>query len=513
MGKPLFIGVDLGTQSLRAGIFDSAGTALAIASYPLETTFPRPTWAEQQPQAWWNGMCQAVRAAVALARVDVSHIVALAVDAMSSTVVVVDAQGQPLRPAIMWMDTRAYVQAARITATGADVLRFAGRTVSPEFGLPKALWVREYEPDIYARSAVICDGLDWLAYRLTGEWVPSRNTATWKWHYIPQAGGWPNALLRQLDAADLGERWPGGGTAPTYPGTAIGTLSPTAAAELGLPATTIVAQGAVDAYAAAIGMNTLHSGQLGMILGTSTCHMAISDQAIYGTGSWGPYPEPLMPGMWILEGGQTATGSVVRWVEQTAGGGRSLRDLDVAAAKVGPGADGLVALDYWQGNRAPRQDPLARGVFIGLTLSHGADHLLRAVYEATTFGTRHIVEDMTVHGFEPRELVVTGGGTQSRLWLQLHADICGLPVVLNAQPEASVLGAAICAAVGAGAFTDLKDAARAMVHQESRIEPNPTTREIYDRLYGHYLATYDALNPIMHALARGIKDGSDHRAQ
>jgi ribulokinase len=501
MREPLFLGVDVGTQSLRAALFTPTGEQLAIASSPLKTTFPRPTWAEQRPQDWWEALCQVVPRCLAEAGASAADVAALALEAMSSTVLAVDAAGEPLRPAIMWMDTRAYAQAARVTASGAPVLRYAGRTVSPEFGIPKALWLRENEPDIYARTAVICECLEWLNFRLTGQWSAARNTATCKWSYIPAEGGWPNDLLRLLGAAALGARWPGGGAAPTYPGTDIGALTATAAAALGLRPRTPVVQGAIDAYAAAIGMNTLQPGQLGIILGTSSCHMAISDEGIFGTGSWGPYPEPLMPGMWILEGGQTATGSIVRWVEQTAGAGRSLGDLDAEAAAAGPGAGGLLALDYWQGNRSPRKDPLARGVFIGLTLSHTAGHLLRAVYEATTFGTRHIVEDMAAQGFQPREMVVTGGGTHSRLWLQLHADICGLPVVLTSQPEATVLGAAICAAVGAGAFADLRSAAGAMVQERARIEPDRSARARYDELYGHYLATYDALRPVMHALA------------
>jgi ribulose kinase len=287
----------------------------------------------------------------------------------------------------------------------------------------------------------------------------------------------------------------------------IGPLTATAAAALGLRPGTPVVQGAIDAHAAAIGMNTLQPGQLGIILGTSSCHMAMSDTGVFGTGSWGPYHDALMPGLWTLEGGQTATGSIVRWVEQTAGGGRSLNELDVAAAAVGPGASGLLALDDWQGNRSPRQDPLARGVFVGLTLSHNVGHLLRAVYEATTFGTRHILEDMVAHGFHPREMVISGGGVQSRLWLQLHADICNLPVVLTAEPEATALGAVICAAVGAGAVADLRSAAAAMVRERARIEPDLATRAQYDSLYGHYLATYDALRPVMHALASGTEYG------
>jgi ribulokinase len=504
MSEQLFLGVDIGTQSLRAALFTQTGQEVAIASSPLETMFPRPTWAEQDPHEWWEALRQAVQACLEQAGADASQIAAIAIDTTASTVVAADAHGEPLRPALMWMDTRAREQAQRITDSGAPVLRYAGRTVSPEFGLPKALWLRENEPDLYKRTAVICECLDWLNFRLTGRWVASRATATGKWSYVPAEGGWPDKLLQQLGAADLSQRWPGGGAAPLYPGEVIGPLTDKAAAVLGLRPGTPIAQGAMDGYSAVIGINALQPGQLGLILGTSSAHIAITDEGIFDTGNWGPYPEPLVPGEWVLEGGQTSTGSVVRWVERTAGGGRSIGELDDEAASVGPGAHGLLALDYWQGNRTPRRDPLARGVFVGLTLSTTVGHLLRAVYEATAYGTRHILEDMVAHGFHPREVIVTGGGTRSRLWLQLHADICGLPLVLTTQPEATALGAAICAAVGAGAFPDLKSASAAMVQESARIAPNATNRATYDELYRYYLATYDALRPIMHELAARV---------
>jgi ribulose kinase len=265
---------------------------------------------------------------------------------------------------------------------------------------------------------------------------------------------------------------------------------------------TPVVQGAIDAYAAVIGMNALRPGQLALILGSSTCHMAITASGVFGTGSWGPYPDALVPGLWVLEGGQTSTGSVVHWVEQTMGGGRSLTELDALATEAGAGAGGLLALDYWQGNRSPRQDPLARGVFVGLSLSHTAGHLLRAVYEATAYGTRHILADMADQGFQVAEMVACGGGTRSRLWLQLHADICGCPIALTEQAEATALGAAMCAAVGAGAFPGLAEAGAAMVKTIDRIEPDPAAYATYDAIYRHYLSTYDALRETMHALAK-----------
>lgn len=504
MSEELFLGVDVGTQSLRAGLFARDGRALAFASSPLTTHYPRPGWAEQQAEDWWRALCEAVPACLALAGVAADAVAALALANASCTVLAVDAAGQPLRPALLWMDQRAHVQATRVTSSGAAALRYSGRNVSPEWMIPKALWLRDNEPQVYERAAVICESLDWLNWRLTDRWVAARNNVTCKWNYADPAGGWPDEVLMLLGAPELSARWPGGGSTPLDPGQPIGPLTPPAAAALGLRPGTLVVQGAIDAYAAVIGMNALRPGQLALILGSSTCHMAISEQPVFDSGSWGPYPDALVRGLWILEGGQTATGSIVRWIEQLAGGGRSLAELDAAAEAVGPGAGGLVALDYWQGNRAPRQDPLARGAFWGLSLGHDVGHLLRAVYEATAYGTRHILDDMIAHGFSPHEMVACGGGSRSRLWLQLHADICGQPIALTAQPDATALGAAMCAAVGAGCFPDLPAAGTAMVQILGRIEPDLATRATYDELYGYYLATYDALRDLMHQMNRRL---------
>jgi ribulokinase len=503
MSDALFLGIDIGTQSLRAGLFAADGRALAFADRPLTTSYPQPAWAEQQPGEWWSALCQAVPECLRKANARADTVAALALDNASCTVLAVDEQGQPLRPALLWMDQRAHAEAAQVTASATPHLRYAGRSVSPEWMIPKALWLRRHEPQTYAQAAVICESIDWLNWRLTGRWVAARNNATCKWNYARPAGGWPDPILAHVGAPDLRARWPGNGdTEPLYPGAVIDPLTNEAARALGLQPGTPVVQGAIDAYAAVIGMNALRPGQLALILGSSTCHMAITASGVFGTGSWGPYPDALVPGLWVLEGGQTSTGSVVHWVEQTMGGGRSLTELDALATEASAGAGGLLALDYWQGNRSPRQDPLARGVFVGLSLSHTAGHLLRAVYEATAYGTRHILADMADQGFQVAEMVACGGGTRSRLWLQLHADICGCPIALTEQAEATALGAAMCAAVGAGAFPGLAEAGTAMVKTIDRIEPDPAAYATYDAIYRHYLSTYDALRETMHALAK-----------
>ena len=374
--------------------------------------------------------------------------------------------------------------------------------------IPKALWLRVNEPDTYSAADLLVEGTDWLTFRLTGSWTASLCNATAKWNYANPAGGYPRELLATLGASELLEKWP----ERVLPlGALAGELSLAAAQELGLRAGTPVAQGGIDAYAAMLGSGVVVPGRMAIVMGSSTCHMALSDQGLFDSHVWGPYPDALLPGTWVLEGGQTATGSIVNWVadnfacrEQLEAEARGLNRfdyLDCLAAPIRPGAEGLVLLDYWLGNRTPLRDPLARGAVWGLSLKHTLPHLWRAVYEGTAMGSRHIIEDLSEAGFHVEGIHACGGGARSDLWLQIHADVCGYPLYL-ADENATALGTAICAAVGAGLFSDLPSAAGEMARVRCQIDPNPANRAAYDDLYRCYIATYPALRDLMHSVAR-----------
>lgn len=261
-----------------------------------------------------------------------------------------------------------------------------------------------------------------------------------------------------------------------------------------------------------LGLGAVGDGDLAMIMGSSTCHLAMAGKALFGSGMLGCYPDAVVEGLYTLEGGQTATGSIVNWYRQHFAGneaaeaertGKNVYEiLDARAAAVPPGCEGLVCLDYWQGNRCPRKDPRGRGVFWGLTLSHGAGHVFRSIYEATAFGTRHILEDLQSHGFTVRRLFAGGGGARSRLWLQIHADVLGQPVALPRESEPCALGAALMAAVHTGHYASLEEAAGQMVRMGEAVEPAAATRAAYDEAYARYLATYPALCDLMHASVR-----------
>jgi FGGY-family pentulose kinase len=510
MSSPLLLGLDVGTQSVRAALFDLDGTCRAYATAPLDTTHPRPGWAEQDAHQWWQATCRAVPEALGRAAASPADVAGIGLDCTACTVLACRQDGYPLLPALLWMDQRAFREAEEISATGDPSLRYVSGVVSPEWMLPKALWLKRHNVQGYHHAGRLVECTDWFMYRLTGEWSLSLNNVTVKWNYARPDGGWSPALLRQVGLDDLPQKWP---TDVVPLGKGSARLAVAAAEQLGLPPGTPVAQGGIDAYLGMLGLGAAGAGDLALIMGSSTCHLAMSKRPLFGSGLLGCYPDAVVEGLYTLEGGQTATGSIVNWYRQHFAGneaaeaertGRNVYDLlDAKAAAVPPGSDGLVCLDYWQGNRCPLKDPRARGTLWGLTLSHGPGHVFRSIYEATAFGTRHILEDAAAHGFEAVNLYAGGGGARSRLWLQIHADVLGRPIHLPRESEACALGSALVAAVHSGHYPDLREAARRMVQMATVIEPRPETRRAYDYYYAKYRATYPVLRALMHDLADG----------
>ena len=487
---PLFLGLDLGTQSVRAALFDDAGSCIAYATSPLDTLHPAPAWAEQDANQWWSATTSAVREALAKSGRDADAVVGIALDATACTVIPSREDGTPIDHALLWMDQRSVEEAEQISGIDHSNLRYVSGVVSPEWMLPKALWLKRNRPEVYARAERLVECTDWMMHRLTCAWTLSLNNISVKWNYARPEGGWPVGFLDGIGLEDLPGKWP----EEIVPlGKGNGKLCAEAAQALGLREGTPVAQGGIDAYLGMLGMGAVGAGDLAIIMGSSTCHLAMSDQGLFGSGMLGCYPDAVYEGTYTLEGGQTSTGSIVSWYRQHFAGNESAEAertgqnvyelLDRKAEAVAPGCEGLICLDYWQGNRCPYKDPRARGTWWGLTLSHGPGHLFRSIYEATALGTRAILEDLAEHGLTVTRLFAGGGGARSRLWLQIHADILGQPIHLPAESEACALGSAMLAAVHTGHFADMSEAAKAMVRIAEVIEPDEGKKKVYDEVY------------------------------
>jgi ribulokinase len=496
------LGIDAGTESFRAGVFDPAGKCLGFGVSPNRTVHPHPGWAEQSPADWETALVESIRKCLQASRVDPKQIRGIGLDGTSCTVVFLDSSGRPLREAVIWMDIRAAKEAEEVAATGDPALEYVGHgNVSAEWFPCKTAWVKRHEPEVYENSRTVFELTDWLAWRLTGERTVNIDTATIRWFYNARRGGFPLSLYRKMGLEDLLAKVP---ERIVKIGEVVGGLSPEMARATGLPAGIPVAGGGADAYMGVIGINALAPGTIALITGSSHLQIGITDREVHARGLFGSFPEALVPGLQVIEAGQISTGSVVRWftanfvgadiAAAAAKAGRSVYDeLNARAASIPPGAEGLVVLEHWQGNRTPWTDPWSRGVIRGLTLGHGPAHVYRAILEGVAFGTEVILQKMAQEGVRIDSIVACGGATASPLWMQIHADVSGKRIAIPEEQQAVTLGSAIAGAVAAGVHPSLTAAAAAMVRVASVVEPDPQAHQRYAGLVEHYTATYESL--------------------
>ncbi|MDQ6920394.1 MAG: FGGY-family carbohydrate kinase [Candidatus Dormibacteraeota bacterium] len=515
---PYLLGIDYGTESARVGIFDTAGRPLAFAANGYRLSHPHPGWAEQNPDEWWAALVRSTQEAMKLAGVEADAIAGISHDCTTCTVVAMDRADRVLRPAIMWMDVRAADQARRIAESKHPCRKYnGGGPVSAEWYPSKALWLKERESETYRQAAHIVEATDWLTFRLTGRWTAGINAASLRAYYDRDAGGWPADFYEEIGLGDALEKLP---PEVLDLGAPVGGLSKQAAEDLGLKAGTPVAQGPADAWAAQIGLNVVEPGKMALITGSSHVLTGQSDRALNGRGFFGAYTDAVVPGQYTVEGGQVSTGSVLKWyrdnfcrdlvAEAERRGVSAYELLNEQSKELPPGSEGLIVLDYWQGNRTPHVDPEARGVVWGLSLHHTRAHVYRAIQEGICYGTAHILRAMSAAGFEVRQFVACGGGTKSRAWMQMHADATGVPITLTEVPDAAVLGSAVLASVGAGVFASIQEAAGAMVRDKDMIEPDKDRHETYQFYVDAYAETYPRLQELVRGMTRKV--GEDQGA-
>jgi FGGY-family pentulose kinase len=510
--QPFLLGIDFGTESCRAGLFDTAGRLVAAEATTYDLEHPRPGWAEQDPDQWWSALVESVRKVLQEAGVGGDAIAGLSADATTCTVVALDDSGRHLRPAIMWMDVRAADQAQRIGDSEHPARKYnGGGPVSAEWLPSKLLWLKEREPETYRRAKYLVDAPDWATFRLTGRVTANINTAAVRGYHDRDNDGWPVSFYEEIGLDDVFDK-----LAPDVVdlGTPVEGLSQEVAEELGLKPGTPVAQGSGDAWAGQIGLGVVRPGRLALITGSSHVVIGQSDEQISGDGFFGAFTDAVVPGQYTVEGGQVSTGSVLKWFADSfcADALREAERRDVSAydvlneraASIPPGCDGLVVNEYWQGNRTPYTDPLARGIVWGLSLHHTPEHVYRAIQEGVCYGTAHILRAMRSAGVQADSFVAAGGFTNSPQLMQMHADVSGLPIAFTEVGDAVVLGGAILAGVGAGVFSSLDEAVEAMVHETEVIEPDPDLHERYQFFVDAYIDAYPAMQSLIHRVTEKV---------
>jgi FGGY-family pentulose kinase len=510
------IGVDVGSGSVRAAVFDHAGNRRADAVRPIRQFNPRADVYEQSSADIWQQTCAAVRAAVAACGLPRDTIRGIGFDATCSLVAVganggpvsVAEDADPARDIIMWMDHRAVAEAAEINATHDPALAYVGGEVSVEMELPKLLWLRRHFPERYAAAARLLDLADYMVWRASGADVASVCTLTCKWNYLAHERRFSDTLLATVGVSDLLAKIPAD---IRQLGSAAGHLAERSAAELGLPAGIAVATGIIDAHAGGLALlGPEPAGGLAIISGTSCCHLVNAPAPVMVPGVWGPYFGAMLPGWWLNEAGQSAAGSLIDWTLRQSDAWPALQSAAVASgrsvydeanqwvaalqAREPEPARHLHVLADHHGNRSPRADPSARGIIAGLSLEQGPDALARrylATVQALAYGTRHIIDALNAAGHRIERVVMCGGGARNPLLLQQHADATGCDLHLVNEDEAVALGAAVLAATASGGFADLQQAATAMVRPGGVVRADPATRAFHDAKYTVYLAMYD----------------------
>jgi xylulokinase len=503
------LGIDVGTSGSKAILIgaDGAVKASATTEYPLYT--PQPLWAEQNPSDWWTATVTSIKQVLQQGGVAAADVAGVGLTGQMHGLVLLDAQGEVLRPCIMWNDQRTAAQCAAITEkVGLDnVLRLTGNPILPGFTAPKIVWVREHEPQVYARVAKVLLPKDYARYRLTGGFFGEVSDASGTSMFDVGQRQWSSEMLQALEVP---REWlPEVTESPVV----SARVSAQVAAETGLLEGTPVVGGGGDQAAQAVGTGIIAEGVVSATLGTSGVVFAASD-------SYRVEPEGRLhafchavPGMWHLMGVMLSAAGSFRWYRDTLGEveraqeketGRDAYDiLTGAAAEVAPGCEGLIFLPYLTGERTPYPDPNARGVFFGLTLRHGKAHMTRAVLEGVSYGLLDSLELMRALGLSIEQVRASGGGARSSLWRQILADVFNAEIVTVNVTEGAAYGAALLAGVGAEVYDSVSAACAAAIQLTGQTEPGPAV-SIYADYYPHYRALYPALAPEFAAIAEVV---------
>jgi D-ribulokinase len=498
-----FVGIDVGTSSARAGIFDENGTLLATARHPITVWHEAGSVVEQSSTEIWAACVTSVRAAMAEAALPASAVKGVGFDATCSLVVIdaagnpltVSSSGDPRRNVIVWMDHRAMAEARRVNETQDDVLRYVGGSISPEMEIPKLLWLKRYLPPTYQSAGHFFDLADYLSFRATGSTTRSMCTLACKWNYLAHEQRWSGNYFERVGLGDLAsEKFAKIGNEIVTPGTPLGTgLTKSAARDLGLLEGTPVGASLIDAHAGGVGTigGRERSGEpvnvcrrLAYIMGTSACIMATTSEPRFVPGVWGPYYSGMVPGFWLNEGGQSAAGAAIDHLIKShpaynealataqAAGMEILEFLErrIVSRSGSLGEAALLARDVhvmpeFLGNRSPFADPDSRAVVAGMDLDAdlgSMERLFVAGLCGLAYGLADVVEAFRSHGVDSDSMVISGGAARSSLVRQIMADTTGLTVAVPETQEPVLLGAAMLGAVAAKSCGSIGEAMASM---------------------------------------------------
>lgn len=490
--RVLFLGLDIGTSGVKAILVAQSGEVTATALTPLTLQTPRSGWAEQNPEAWWQATLTSVRAI--LEKVPTAHILSIGISGQMHSSVFLDGGGEVIRPALLWCDGRTTKQCTEITerAGGERNLRDWVRNPALEgFTLPKVLWLRDEEPQAFARLSKVLLAKDFIRFRLTGAMATEPSDASGTLMYDPARMRWSENIMTAVGLStnllpDVG-----------WSSQILGHVSSSVATLTGLKEGTPVVGGGADNACGAAGVGTITPGEAVASWGTSGTVLAPTAQPLVDPALRAHTFCHVTQGVWYIIGVVLSAGGAFSWyrdnfARELGNTDNTLRALDEEAARIPPGADGVTFLPYLQGERTPHRNASARGAFLGLSLSHTRAHMTRAVLEGVCFALNDSLSVLQELGLSPRHVLLTGGGAKSPLIRRLQSEIFGVPVTTVNREGGPAYGAALLAAVGVGAFPDIAAAAQATLVRAPLQHPDDEARQAYKEHYARFRSLYPA---------------------
>ena len=488
------LGIDLGTSSVKAMLFDAEQGVIAVRAEEYGVDIAHPGWAQQSPALWWESLVRVLRWLESHYREAYRSVCAVGYSGQMHGMVLTDAKGQPVRPAVIWLDQRADRQLEEIGAvlSEEDMGNVFCNRVSSGFAFPSLLWVREQEPEIFARAAHFLSPKDYIRYKMTGEIgaevVDASSTTLfatgerdWAWEVIDRFRLPPQMFPKVHESADI-----------------AGTVTAQCEAQTGLPAGIPVIYGSGDQPAQSIGNGVIGPGRIISNIGTGGQISAFSSRPAYDKKLRTNTFCHAIRNAWTIFGATLCSGMSLSWAKNKVFRVGSYEEINAAVAAVSPGADGLIYLPYLSGERTPHMNPDARGVFFGMTLGQEQGHFLRAVMEGVTYSLRDCLGILQELGIDAPEIIASGGATASPQWMQMQADILGKPVRVSRVKEQACLGSCLLAAVGTGVLPSLEEACGRFALMDERVYlPDAANADVYREGYDTYRRLYERLWDLM----------------
>lgn len=495
MKEGYLLGIDIGTTGTKILLVNTAGGIVSEVNKPATLISPLASWAEEDPYEWWENVCAGVPECLQKAGVNSASILSVGVSGMVPTTILVGRDGRPLRRSIQQNDARSVIEIDlfKSVVNEHDVFKRTGSAITQQSIGPKLLWLEKNEPEVFSQAVWIMGSYDYINFLLTDNPVLEQNWALESGLFDIHKRDWDDGLLRlsKIQRSQL---------PPVHsPSEVIGKVTKNAASLTGLREGTPVVAGSADHVASAFSVGVKENGDLLIKLGGAGDILYSLDKLEINEALFIDYH--VRPGLFLINGCMASSGSIIKWYRDTFGGGLDYKELDGEANNINVGSDGLLLLPYFIGEKTPIFNPLARGVFFGLTLQHTRAHLYHAILEGISFGFNHHIQVLNDAGFMINRVRVANGGARSQLWRQVTSDVIGLPLEEVANHPGSSLGAAFIAGMGVGAFMDWSEIEK-FIHLKEPTLPNLDNHEKYKSLFGLYRELYETNKPNFSQLAK-----------